>query len=284
MSDSNSNPFTLLSDGRIVTYERTRIMGIINVTPDSFHVSSRQDSVTKALKQAEKFLIDGADILDIGGESTRPGAEKIPEEEEIRRTEPVIKAIKKEFDKCIVSIDTYKSSTAETAINSGADIVNDISGMTFDPGMAGVISKYGVPAVIMHSPGTSENIHKKSVHSDVIEEIKKFLSERIIYANSKGINKSRIIIDPGFGFGKTVEQNLEILRRMKELFSFGVPVLLGASRKTTIGKVLEVSSPEERLEGTLAITARAALDGIHIVRVHDVLENFRVIKMIEAIK
>jgi dihydropteroate synthase len=275
---------TLLADGRKITYEKTKLMGIINVTSDSFYESSRQTSVTEAVKTAEIFLREGADILDIGGESTRPGAEEVPAEEEIQRIEPVIRAIKREFDKCIISVDTYKAKTAEVAINSGADIVNDISGMRFDPEMADVVSKYKVPVVIMHIQGTPRDMQKNPHYDNVIEDLRKYFRERIDFAETKGIDRSKIIIDPGFGFGKTIEHNLEIIRKISEFFVFNVPVLLGVSRKSTIGKVLGVSSPDERLEGTLALTAKAVLDGVHILRVHDVPENYRVIKMIEAVK
>jgi dihydropteroate synthase len=276
--------FTLLADGRKITYEKTKIMGILNVTEDSFYETSRITTITQALKTAERFLKEGADILDIGGESTRPGAEEIEAEEEIRKTIPVIRAIKREFDNCIISIDTYKAATAEAAIDSGADIVNDISGMRFDPAMVDVVSKYNVPVIIMHIQGTPRDMQKNPRYDNVIDDLKNYFSERIEFAESKGIERSRIIIDPGFGFGKTVEHNLEIIRRLPEFFLFNVPVLLGVSRKSTIGKVLNVSSPEERLEGTLALTAKAVLDGVHIVRVHDVLENHRVIEMLEAVK
>ncbi|MFH1353277.1 MAG: dihydropteroate synthase [bacterium] len=261
--------------------ERTIIMGILNVSPDSFSgdgVSARDE----ALARGEKLIRDGADIIDVGGQSTRPGAEQISAEEEIERTAPVIKELAAGFD-VPVSIDTYKSAVAEKAFLSGAAILNDISGLRFDERMAPLAAEFNVPVVLMHIRGTPENMQKGGIfYEDVIESIKVYLKKSIEIAVGAGIPQGMIIIDPGIGFGKTVEHNLVILKRLKELGELGKPVLIGTSRKSVIGEVLNLPAGE-RLEGTAATVAVAIANGADIVRVHDVKEMKRVAVMTDAI-
>ena len=254
--------------------ERTYIMGILNVTPDSFSDGGKFNEIEAAVAQAKKLVEDGADIIDIGGESTRPGAEYVTEEEEIKRVVPIIKAIKEQLD-VIISIDTYKSKTAEEAVKAGADIINDIWGAKYDKNIAKVAAKYNVPIILMHNrqPKPYENLMK-----DVVAD----LQESIDIAIEAGVKKENIILDPGIGFGKTYEQNLEVLKRLGELKDLGYPVLLGTSKKSVIGNTLDLP-PKERVEGTIATTVLGIRDGVDIVRVHDVEKNLRAAKMADAI-
>ena len=283
---NNNHTKTVLADGREITYEKTKVMGILNITPDSFYERSRVLSEKNVLTSVETMLNNGVDIIDIGGESSRPGSEPVSEELEIQRVEPVISAVKKEFPKAaIISIDTYRAKTAQAAINAGADIINDISAMTFDENMIEVVKKYDVPIVFMHIKGTPKNMQSNPVYKDdVIEEIYQFLSSRVDFAQSLGIAKDKLIIDPGFGFGKTVKHNLTIVKRVTEFKTLNIPVLLGVSRKSTIGSILGDIPASERLEGTIALNSIACLYGADIIRVHDVKENVNAIKMVEAIK
>jgi len=261
--------------------KRTVIMGILNTSPDSF---SGDGIVSKdeALVRGEELVRGGADIIDVGGQSTRPGAEQISAEEEIERTAPVIKELTARFD-VPVSIDTYKSVVAEKAFLSGAAILNDISGLRFDEKMAPLAAGFNVPVVLMHIKGTPENMQKGEIfYEDVIESIKVYLKKSIEIAEMAEIPQGLIIIDPGIGFGKTVEHNLIILKRLKELRELGKPVLVGTSRKSVLGKVLDLPLGE-RLEGTAATVAVAIANGADIVRVHDVKEMKRVAVMTDAI-
>jgi len=261
--------------------ERTIIMGILNVSPDSFS-GDGISAADVAVAKSEELVRDGADIIDIGGQSTRPGSGPVPEEEEIKRTAPVIKELVKRVD-VPVSIDTYKPAVAEKAFLSGAAILNDISGLRFDEKMAPLAAEFNVPVVLMHIRGTPENMQEGEIfYEDVIESIKVYLKKSIEIAVNAGIPQDRIIIDPGIGFGKTVEHNLIILKRLKELGELGKPVLVGTSRKSVIGKVLDLSAGE-RLEGTAATVAVAIANGADIVRVHDVKEMKRVAVMTDAI-
>lgn len=270
--------------GRKVTFERTQLMGIINVTPDSFFAGSRKESEEEVLKTASRMIEDGADILDIGGLSTRPGSEPVDEEEELRRVVPAVKAIRREFPLIPISVDTYRAKVAKEALDAGADVINDISGLQFDPNLAKVAAEYKAPLVIMHIKGTPKDMQQNPSYEDVIREIAEYFLERMEFALSSGIRPENIILDPGIGFGKSYEHNLEILNRLKEFRSLKKPLLIGASRKTFIGKALGGLPPEERLEGTLAVTALCALNGVEIVRVHDVKENKRVLDLVEAVK
>jgi dihydropteroate synthase len=227
---------------------------------------------------------DGADILDIGGESTRPGSEPISTEEEISRVVPLIKEIRKINNEVLISVDTYRADTAEEAILSGADIVNDISAMSFDEDMAKVVKKYNVPVILMHIKGTPKDMQKDPHYDDVIMEVSDFFNERINYAQSQGIKRDKLILDPGVGFGKLYEHNIELIKKIDYFYKLDLPILLAVSRKSSIGMALGNLPASERLEGTLAVTCYAALKGVEMVRVHDVLENKRAAMMIEVLK
>ena len=256
------------------TNENTYIMGILNVTPDSFSDGGKYHKIDTALLRAEEMIKDGAAILDIGGESTRPGYTPVSQEEEMERVLPVIEAIKKRFD-IPVSVDTYKSQVAEAAILAGADLINDIWGLKADPKMAEVIAKHQVACCLMHNRASAEY---KSFLSEVMQD----LQETIDIAKKAGISDDKIILDPGVGFGKSYEQNLEVMGNLRSFHTLGYPVLLGSSRKSVIGLTLDLPS-EERLEGTLVTTVAAVEQGVSFVRVHDIKENARAIKMAQAI-
>jgi len=266
--------------------QKTLIMGILNVTPDSFADGGKYYTFDKATARAEKMVSEGTDIIDIGGESTRPGAEPVPLEEELKRVIPVISELAKKI-KVKISIDTYKSEVARQALDKGASLVNEISGLRFDPQMVEVISKYGVPVIIMHMQGTPRNMQENPYYEDVVKDIYSFFEERINFALENGIKKENIYLDPGIGFGKTVEHNLQILRRINEFHSLGYPLVLGTSRKSFIGKSLDSSGQglpvEERLEGSIASYVWAIIHRIRILRVHDVKEALRAVKVTEAI-
>lgn len=255
--------------------KRTYIMGILNVTPDSFSDGGDFDNIDKAINHAKEMVKEGVDIIDLGGESTRPGHKYVEADEEIKRVIPVIKELKKEVN-VPISVDTYKAKVADEALKLGVEMINDIWGLKKDKDMASTISKYDAHVCIMHNQdGTNYD-------GDIIEEMKKSLLESIEIGLNAGIKKEKIVLDPGIGFGKTVEQNLEVLKRLDELNSLGYPILLGTSRKSVIGHVLNVE-PKERLEGTIATTVLGIRDGVSIVRVHDVKENLMAAKMADAI-
>lgn len=256
------------------TKENTYIMGILNVTPDSFSDGGKYHGIDAALKRAEEMKGDGAAIIDVGGESTRPGYTPVSEEEEMERILPVIEGIKSRLD-IPVSVDTYKSSVAEAAIRAGADLINDIWGLKADPHMAEIIAKNKVACCLMHN---RENTNYKNFIEDILDD----LSETIQLAKRAGIAEDKIILDPGVGFAKSYEQNLIVMKELKKVKELGYPVLLGTSRKSVIGITLNLPS-DERLEGTLATTVAAVEKGCSFVRVHDVKENYRVIQMAKAI-
>ena len=251
-------------DGRVL------IMGILNVTPDSFSDGGRFLSPDAAVKRALIMEKEGADIIDVGGESSRPGAEPVPVEEELRRVIPVLERLRGKL-RIPISIDTTKAEVAEAALRAGASIVNDISALRFDPAMASVVAEFGAGLVLMHMLGTPKTMQQAPHYEDVVTEVRDFLAERAQYAQSQGIPREAIAVDPGIGFGKTVEHNLELLRRLPELVELGFPVLVGPSRKSFIGAILGLGV-EERLEGTLAACAVAVVRGADILRVHDVRE------------
>ena len=251
------------------------IMGILNVTPDSFSDGGKWNDVNKALEHAKEMVNMGATIIDVGGESTRPGYTKISDEEEINRVVPVIKAIKENLS-VAVSIDTYKSEVARAALNAGADMVNDIWGLKYDKNMAAVVSEFEVPVCIMHN---RDNENYNSFMDDVIDDLK----ESIKIAKEANIKDENIMIDPGVGFAKSLEQNLEITNKLERLGELGYPILLATSRKSMIGLTLNVDK-NERVEGTVATTVIGAMKGASIFRVHDVLENKRALDMTMAIK
>ncbi|HOJ93133.1 MAG TPA: dihydropteroate synthase [Dictyoglomaceae bacterium] len=270
--------------GKKLNFNRTLIMGVINVTPNSFYAGSRKEKIEEILKTASDMVENGVDIIDIGGESTRPGSEPVSEEEELNRVIPAIEVIRENFPDLVISIDTYRAKVAKEALEKGADMVNDISGLMFDKELVKVIADSKAPLILMHIKGTPENMQQNPYYDDVIKEIIEYFLERMEFAESFGVDLSKVIIDPGIGFGKRYEDNLEILARLREFKSLKKPILIGASRKAFIGKALGDIPPEERLEGTLGITALCVLNDVDIVRVHDVKENKRVIKVLEAIK
>lgn len=261
---------------------KTQIMAVLNVTPDSFSDGGLFLDRARAVDHAHRLVEEGADILDIGGESTRPGSDPVSAEEEIRRTIPVIEAIAGEI-KVPISIDTYKSEVAQRALDAGAAMVNDISGLRFDPGMAHVVSRSGVPVIVMHTKGRPKEMQKNPSYEALIPEIMDYLRESIGIAERAGIAGDRIIIDPGIGFGKSYPHNLEIIRGLREFTALGKPILMGVSRKAFIGKILGDLPPQERLEGTAAAVAISIFNGANIVRVHDVKEMSRVARVADAI-
>lgn len=257
------------------TTGHTYIMGILNVTPDSFSDGGKFNQIDAALKHAEEMIRDGADVIDIGGESTRPwGYTKISDEEETGRVVPVIEAVKKEFG-IPISVDTYKSGVAEAAAQAGADLINDIWGLKYDLHMSEVIAKSGLACCLMHNRDNTE-------YRNFMEDMKQDLRETIALAKAAGIADDKIILDPGVGFAKSYENNLEVIRRLKEFNELKYPVLLGTSRKSVIGLTLDLPAAE-RVEGTIVTTVMAVEAGCMFVRVHDVKENHRAIQMAEAI-
>ncbi len=256
-----------------------KIMGILNVTPDSFSDGGKYLSVEKAVERAREMVKEGADIIDIGGESSRPFSEPVSEEEEMKRVLPVIEEL--QDLKIPISIDTYKPRVAEEALKRGVSMVNDIYGLRKE-GMAEIVRDYDAAIVIMHMKGEPKNMQLNPSYEDTIGEIAKFLRKRIEFALKKGIKEEKIIIDPGIGFGKRVEDNLRILKYLDSFKSLGFPILIGASRKSYMGKLLDLPV-EERLESTIASDVIASLKGASIIRVHDVKENLRAIRMMEKI-
>lgn len=256
------------------TDNHTYIMGILNVTPDSFSDGGKWNDMDRALFHVEEMIEAGADMIDIGGESTRPGYTLLADGEEAARVVPVIEAVKKRFD-IPVSLDTYKSTVAIAGIEAGADMINDIWGLKYDPELGGVIAKAGVSCCLMHN-------RKEPDYRDYVKDLLADLEETLEMAQKAGISRERICIDPGVGFGKTYEHNLEIINRLEVLHTFGLPILLGTSRKSVIGLTLDLPV-EERLEGTLATTVIGVMKGAAFIRVHDIKENLRAIRMTEAI-
>lgn len=256
------------------TDKHTYIMGILNVTPDSFSDGGKWNEEDAALKHAQEMIAEGADIIDIGGESTRPGYTLLSDEEEIARVVPVIRAVKRCFD-VPVSVDTYKSRVARAALEAGADLVNDIWGLKYDKELAGVIAEYQAPCCLMHN-------RKEADYQNFMDDMLQDLRETISIAKTAGIKDENIILDPGVGFGKTYENNLEAINRLECMHELGYPILLGTSRKSVIGLTLDLPATE-RLEGTLATTVMGVMKKAAFVRVHDIRANARIIKMTEAI-
>lgn len=274
---------TTLADGRILSYDKMRVMGILNITPDSFYAGSRVPQMEQVLERAGQMLEQGADILDIGGESTRPGSDSVDGEEERSRVLPVIAVVRRNYPDAIISIDTYRAATAEAALAAGADIINDISAMEADAEMPAVAVRTQAPIILMHMRGTPKNMQQNCQYQNVVQEVAVYLAERAQLLREQGVGAEKIILDPGIGFAKNVEQNLLLMRDLQTLTGFGYPVLLAASRKSTIGAVLGGLPAEERLEGTIAASLQAVYAGAQMVRVHDVRENVRAIRMLEAI-
>ena len=272
----NSNLFLDLS-------ARTCIMGVLNVTPDSFSDGGLHFDSGKAVAHALQLVENGADILDIGGESSRPGSDPVPLDEEIRRTIPVIESIAK-LVSVPISIDTCKADVALRALSAGASIINDISGLRFDPNIATVAASNGAPVVIMHIKGTPKSMQSAPVYEALIPEIMDYMRTSIRIALDAGINEDAIVVDPGIGFGKTFDHNLQILKKLNEFTALEKPIAIGVSRKAFLGKILDGAAPSERIEGTAAAVAVAIMNGANIVRVHDVKEVVKVAKVADAIK
>ena len=263
---------------------KTLVMGILNVTPDSFSDGGSYNGYHRAVARAEEMAAQGADIIDVGGESTRPGARPVPVKEEIARVVPVIRAVVKKV-KARVSVDTYKPAVAKAALEAGARLVNDITGLRYDHGkMAAVIRDARVPVVLMHMQGTPRTMQKNPHYKNVVSDIGDFFQERIEFARSRGIQDEQLVLDPGIGFGKTEEHNLELLKRIAEFRVFGRPLLIGASRKSFLGKVLGGAGPAGRVAASVAVAVWAADKGVQIVRVHDVRETAEALKTICSIK
>jgi len=261
--------------------EEPVVMGILNITPDSFSDGGDFFTDGAALRQAAQMVKDGAAIIDVGGESTRPGAQTVSTEQEIDRVLPVIQAIKTQFE-VLVSVDTYKAPVARAAVlDGGADIVNDISALDFCENMAETIAALDVPVILMHIKGTPEDMQKDPFYRNVIPELKQYFENRIDYAYSKGIKKNKLIIDPGIGFGKRVEDNVEIIKRLREFKEFDLPILIGISRKSFLGKIAGEGDPKEREIETVTAGLIAILNGANIIRVHNVrnaVKSFKILK------
>lgn len=278
----------------LVWGQRTFLMGILNITPDSFSgdgLAGGDDFVALAVEQAGRFLAAGADMLDIGGESTRPGAQVVTESEEKRRVEPVIRAIASRFPAALISIDTYKAAVAEAALNAGAQIINDVWGLRADPQMAALAARRGAPVILMHNRSQPNDAQVEArlggryvgvAYADLMADICRELLESVSLARAAGIADEKIILDPGIGFGKTVAQNLELLNRLDEIRSLGFPVLLGTSRKSFIGYTLDLPA-DQRAAGTAATVAIGIARGADILRVHDLAQMAQVARMADAI-
>ncbi len=273
---------------------RTYVMGILNVTPDSFSgdgIIAKGDSIATAMQQAKDFITHGADILDVGGESTRPGSAPVNAEEEMGRVVPVIRALSQNFPNTLISIDTYKAQVAEEAIKAGAHIINDVWGLRADPLLANIASKYKTPVILMHNRSNPASVDVReqlgnayigSEYQNLLEDVKRELLESAALAKNAGVVESHIMLDPGIGFGKTREHNLELINRLDEIRLLGYPILLGTSRKSFIGFTLDLPA-DQRVEGTAATVAVGITRGADIIRVHDVKEMARVAKMTDAL-
>ena len=262
---------------------RTYIMGVINVTPDSFSDGGKFSSPERAKRQAALLVAAGADILDIGGESTRPFSKPVTPEEELRRVIPVIREIREISDRPI-SVDTVKAEVAEAALYEGADIINDISALRVDPRMADVASAFEAPVVLMHMKGSPRDMQVDPYYEDVVGEVKGFLEKRMAWANSKGIPKEKILIDPGIGFGKIFKDNLVLINRLEEFTELGVPIMVGVSRKAFLGAIVGINEAEERDVATLGAIAASAMRGANLVRVHNVALTRQVLRVVDAIR
>ena len=260
---------------------KTRFMGIINISPDSFYEQSRCNTTDEVLATAEKMAREGADFLDLGAESSRPGSKPISEQEEIDKLIPVISSLVKIID-IPISVDTYKPIVAKEALKAGAKIINDITGLQKSPEMADVISMFGAGVILMHMKGSPNTMQKNPSYKNVVQEVKEFLEESVKISESAGISPDQIAIDPGIGFGKNQKHNLEILNNLEMFIELGRPILIGVSRKSFIGNILK-SPPEGRLEGSLAASVIGVTKGVSIVRTHDVKETRKAIKVAEAI-
>ncbi len=273
--------FTLNCNGRLLTIDAPIVMGIINATPDSFYTSSQQQTIDAALHKAEQMLTEGATILDIGGQSTKPNSQQIGAEEELKRVLPIIEAINQQFPQAFISIDTYHAIVAKQAIQSGACIVNDISGGTFDEAMLPTVAALKVPYVCMHIQGTPQTMQQNPNYQNITQEVLDFFIKRVEDCRLAGIND--VIIDPGFGFGKTIQHNFQLLKDLEVFKMLNKPILLGLSRKGTIYKTLGITA-NEALNGTTVLNTIGVQNGATILRVHDVKEAIETIKLLQAYK
>lgn len=281
----DSQPVTTLADGRVITYRQLAVMGILNVTPDSFYEGSRINGDGPLLAAAEKMLREGAAILDLGAESTRPGSAPVSGEEERRRLIPAVRLLHEHFPAAVISVDTYRAATAREAIAAGAHLINDVTAMEKDHSMEDLVVESGAPIILMHMRGTPADMlnEENTRYKDITAQVAGYLLERASLLRRRGVGKDKIILDPGIGFAKDTAQNLTLLRDLVSLTAYGYPVLLAASRKTVIGQTLGGLPPRERLEGTIAASCAAVYAGAHLIRVHDVAENLRAVRMTEAI-
>ena len=263
--------------------KETLVMGIVNVTPDSFSDGGKFYSTKDAIAHAFKLICEGADIIDIGGESTRPGANEISSSDELKRVIPVIKGIRSNNPDILISIDTTKAIVAKEAVEVGANIINDVSGLSFDSQMPKTVASLNAPIIIMHMKGNPRNMQKNPEYKDLIDEILDYFKERIKIATKAGIDREMIILDPGIGFGKTVEHNFQILSKLNKFNKLELPLLIGTSRKSFIGLTLNLS-PEDRVDGTAATVALGVNNGARIVRVHDVEKMKRVVTITDRIR
>ena len=261
---------------------QTYLMGVLNITPDSFSDGGDYNNLEEASQRAATLVEAGADILDIGGQSTRPGAKQISPEEELERVIPIIKRIRKHLN-IPISVDTTRAEIAQQAVRAGADIVNDISGGMFDADMLTTVAELEVPIILMHIRGTPETMQQMTDYEDLVGEIIAVLEERLSAAETAGIARSRLLIDPGIGFGKTAEQNLELLRQLDQFQRLGVPILVGTSRKSFIGKIINQDDPKQRVWGTASTCCAAIAQGADILRVHDLPQMWEVAKVADAI-
>lgn len=262
--------------------KQTYLMGVLNITPDSFSDGGDYNNLEEALQRAWALVEAGADILDIGGQSTRPGAKQISLEEELERVIPIIKRIRKNLN-IPISVDTTRAEIAQQAVRAGADIVNDISGGTFDGDMLTTVAELEVPIILMHIRGTPETMQHKTDYEDLVGDIIAVLRERLAAAEKAGIARSRLLIDPGIGFGKTAAQNIELLRQLHQFQRLGVPILVGTSRKSFIGKIINQDDPKQRVWGTASTCCAAISQGADILRVHDLPQMWEVSKVADAI-
>ncbi len=289
-----------LRNDRMFAFTRMEMMGIVNVTPDSFYADSRmmreheaaedapentmEHAWEHALAKAGQYIEEGARLIDVGGESTRPGSDPVTAAEEIRRICPVIEGLRKKHPDIVISADTYRAETAEAALEAGADMINDISGLTFEPELADIVADYGAAIILAHTGGRPKTMQQDPQYKDVVKEVYHFLHQQRDFAAARGIGWDQIMIDMGIGFGKTREHNLQLLRHIDRFSSLGCCHLLAVSRKSFIGQTLDREDPSQRLAGTLAVTAYGAEHGIAAARVHDVMENLDAARMMEALK
>jgi dihydropteroate synthase len=261
--------------------DRPLVMGILNLTPDSFFDGGYYCNEASMLGQAGKMVSEGADIIDVGAVSTRPGSRPVSEMEEESRLFPALERIRKHFPDTVISVDTFRASIAEKAIDAGAGMVNDISGGRMEPAIAGIVARKNIPFVLMHMQGEPANMQQNPAYSDVVEDIASYFAEHVHALRQKGVGQ--LILDPGFGFGKTVEHNYELLRNLRRFVDFGLPLMVGLSRKSFINTVLGIK-PSEALNGTTVLNTMAVMNGAHILRVHDVREAVEVVKLYNYIK